>query len=58
MSGSDCDLLTSAYRTGLIAGWRQDHERGYCVAFGNQRDEYVEVAKLSSYLAKLRASAA
>jgi len=57
MSGGDRDLLTSAYRTGLIAGWRQDRERGYCVALGNQPDEYVEVAKLSSYLEKLRTSA-
>jgi len=58
MSGGDRDLLTSAYRTGLIAGWRQDRERGYCVARGDQRDEFVEVADLSRYLAKLRAAAA
>jgi hypothetical protein len=57
MSGGDRDLLTSAYKTGLIAGWRQDRERGYCVALGNQRDEFVEVADLSRYLEKLRAAA-
>ena len=57
MSGGDRDLLTSAYRTGLIAGWRQDRERGYCVVLGNQRDEFVEVADLSRYLAKLRSAA-
>jgi hypothetical protein len=57
MSGGDRDLLTSAYKTGLIAGWRQDRERGYCVALGNQRDEFVEVADLPRYLEKLRAAA-
>jgi hypothetical protein len=58
MSGGDRDLLISAYKTGLIAGWRQDPERGYCVALGNQPDEYVEAAKLSSYLEKLHSTAA
>ena len=57
MSGGDRDLLTSAYKTGLITGWRQDRERGYCVVLGNQRDEFVEVADLSRYLAKLRSAA-
>jgi hypothetical protein len=54
MSGTDRDLLTSAYKTGLIAGWRQDRERGYRLTLANQRDEYVEVSRLSSYIATLR----
>ena len=58
MSGGDRDLLASAYKTGLITGWRQDRERGYCVALGDRRDEFVEVAQLSRYLQKLRAAAA
>jgi hypothetical protein len=57
MSGGDRDLLTSAYRTGLITGWKQDGGQGYCVALGNRRDEFVEAADLSRYLAKLRATA-
>ena len=57
MSGNDRDLLTKAYKTGLIFGWRQDRERGYRLTLGDRRDEYVEITKLSSYLEKLRKSA-
>ena len=57
MSGKDRDLLTKAYKSGLIVGWRQDSERGYRLTLGDRRDEYVEIAKLSHYLEKLRKSA-
>jgi hypothetical protein len=57
MSGVDRDLLTTAYRTGLITGWKQDSGQGYCLALGNRRDEFVVAADLSRYLAKLRATA-
>lgn len=54
MSGQDRELLTQAYKTALIAGWKYDGERGYRVTLGNRRDEFVETAKLSSYLERLR----
>lgn len=52
--GADRTLLTNAYQAGLIAAWVSDRERGYRLTLRNQRDEYVEVAKLPSYLASLR----
>ena len=57
MSESDRDVLTNAYKTGLIVGWSRDRERGYRLTLGDRRDEYVEIAKLSHYLEKLRKSA-
>ena len=57
ISGNDRDLLTNAYKTGLIFGWKHDRERGYRLTLGDQRDEYVEMTKLSSYLQKLRKGA-
>ena len=57
ISGSDRALLVSAYKAGLIAGWKHDRERGYCLSLGNHRDQYVEVTHLSGYLEKLRGSA-
>ena len=53
-SGPDRELLTDAYKAGLIVAWRHDRERGYRLTLGNRRDEYVEMAKLSSYLERLR----
>ena len=53
-SGADRDLLTHAYKAGLIVAWRHERERGYRLTLGNRRDEYVEMAKLSSYLERLR----
>ena len=58
ISGQDRELLTHAYKTALIAGWKYDGERGYRVTLGNRRDEYVEIAKLSSYLDRLRKNTA
>ncbi len=57
VSGSDRDLLTNAYKTGLILGWRLDRERGYRLTLGDRRDEYVEIAKLTSQLERLRKAA-
>jgi hypothetical protein len=54
ISGPDRDLLANAYKAGLILGWKQDRDHGYRLTLGNQRDEYVENTKLSSYLDKLR----
>ena len=55
--GSDRAALTDAYKSGLIVGWRRDTERGYRLTLGDRRDEYVEIAKLTSYLEKLRKAA-
>ncbi len=54
ISGPDRDLLKNAYKAGLILGWKHDLEHGYRLTLGDQRDEYVENTKLSSYLDKLR----
>ena len=54
ISGNDRNLLTNAYKTGLIIGWRHESERGYRLTLGDRRDEYVEITKLSSYLDRLR----
>jgi len=54
MSGSDRVVLANAYKTGLIVGWSRDRERGYRLTLGDHRDEYVEIAKLTTYLDKLR----
>jgi len=58
ISGRDRELLASAYKAGLIAGWKHDRERGYRVSLGNRRDEFVEVTNLSGYLEKLRSGVA
>ena len=47
-------LLTEAYKTGLILGWKHDSERGVRVTAANRPDEYVEIANLPKYLQKLR----
>jgi hypothetical protein len=53
VSGGDRDLLTNAFRTGLIVGWKRD-EHGYRVTLADRRDDHVEITKLTSYLEKLR----
>jgi hypothetical protein len=50
----DRNLLTQAYKAGLILGWQHDPERGVRVTVANRPDEYVELTYLSRYLAKLR----
>lgn len=57
ISTSDRTLLTGAYKAGLITAWKRDAERGYRVTFAGRPDEYVEVAKLTSYLTKLNGAA-
>jgi hypothetical protein len=50
----DRNLLTEAYKAGLILAWKHDRERGVRVTAANRPDEYVEIANLSKYLQKLR----
>ena len=54
VSASDRDVLTGAYKSGLIVGWKRDNEQGYRLTLGDRRDTYVEVAKLGRYLEGLR----
>ena len=54
VSSSDREVLTGAYKAGLIVSWKRDLDRGFCVARQGRPDEYVEVAKLTSYLQKLK----
>lgn len=58
VTSADQAALTGAYKSGLIVGWRRDSQRGYRLTLGNRRDDYVEVAKLTSYLEKLRKNTA
>ena len=53
VSGIDRELLKTAYKAGLILGWKRDREHGYRLTLGDQRDDYVEDTRLSSYLDKL-----
>jgi hypothetical protein len=52
-SGADQAALASAYKGGLILGWRLESPRGYRLTLRDQRDDYVEVAGLMGYLDKL-----
>ena len=54
ISGHDRELLTHAYKTGLIVGWRADSQFGCRLTLDNGRDEYVEITKLPGYLDDLR----
>ena len=54
ISGVHRDLLTHAYKAGLIVAWKHDGERGYRLTLGDRHDEYIEITKLSSYLDGLR----
>jgi hypothetical protein len=58
VSDSDRAALTGAYKAGLIMGWSRDRERGFRMTVGGRPDEYVEITKLSHYLAGLRKAAA
>jgi hypothetical protein len=57
VSGSDHAVLVAAYKSGLILGWKLDHERGYRLTLVDRRDDYVETTKLSAYVEKLRKEA-
>jgi hypothetical protein len=54
ISASDRAVLTGAYQAGLILAWKRDAERGFRLTLAGRPDEYVEVAKLTSYLARLK----
>jgi hypothetical protein len=54
VSSDERSLLTAAYKSGLISGWKMDPEHGYRLTLANYRDEYVEVANLTVYLEGLR----
>lgn len=56
VSPGDRDALIGAFKAGLIMAWKRDAERGYRLTFEGARDEYVEAAKLTSYLGKLQAT--
>ena len=58
VSGSDRDMLAAAYKSGLILGWKTDSERGYRLTLANHHDDYVEPARLTTYVEKLRKEAA
>ena len=53
VSPSDRTILIGAYKAGLITAWKREADRGYRLTFASRLDEYVDVAKLTSYLAKL-----
>ena len=57
VSSSHRDGLSGAYQAGLIVAWKHDVERGFRLSFAGRADEYVEVDKLTSYLARLRGAA-
>jgi hypothetical protein len=47
-------VLTRAYKAGLIMAWKRDVDRGYRLTLAGRGEEYIEVAKLTDYLAKLK----
>ena len=57
VSGSDRDVRAAAYKSGLIVGWKTDGERGYRLSLPNRHDDYVEPAKLTTYVERLRKEA-
>lgn len=57
VSASDREALIDAFKAGLIVAWKLDADRGYRLTFAGARDEYVDVAKLTGYLGKLKATA-
>lgn len=58
VSGEDRAVLASAYKAGLILAWKRDIERGYRLTLAGPREEYIEVAKLTRYLDKLKTAPA
>lgn len=57
MSATDRAALIAAYQSGVITMWKHDGERGYRLTVPGRQDDYVEPAKLMSYLEKLRGAA-
>lgn len=56
VSGTDRAVLASAYQAGLILAWKRDVDRGYRLTLAGSKEEYIEVAKLTGYLEKLKAA--
>lgn len=56
MLAADRALLIHAFKTGLIAAWKRDADRGYRLIFAGRPDEYVKVPDLGRYLERLTAS--
>jgi hypothetical protein len=57
VSESDLSVLSTAYKSGLILGWKVDGERGYRLTLTNRHDDYVVPANLTTYVEKLRKGA-
>jgi len=57
MSAADRAALIAAYQAGIISAWKHDGERGHRLTVPGRQDDYVEPAKLTSYLEKLRGAA-
>jgi hypothetical protein len=56
-SATDREALARAYQASLILAWKHDAERGFRLTFAGRPDEYVEVTKLTRYLAGLKGTA-
>ena len=54
IAASDRAALIAAYQAGIISAWKHDGERGYRLTVPGRVDDYVDTAKLTSYLEKLR----
>ena len=54
VSEGDREVLTQAFKSGLIVGWKRDNERGYRLTLGDRQDAFVELTKLTGYLDVLR----
>jgi hypothetical protein len=57
ISTSDKAMLAEAYQAGLIVAWKRDAERGYRLTVPGPTDDYIEVAKLTRYLERLKGMA-
>ena len=57
ISTADRAALIAAYQAGVITAWKHDGERGFRLTTPGGQDDYVEVAKLTKYLEKLRGAA-
>ena len=57
VSAADRAALIAAFQAGIISAWKHDGERGYRLTIPGRADDYVEPAKLASYLEKLRGAA-
>ena len=56
VSAEDRTALTGVYKAGLILAWKLDIEHGYCLTLAGRSEEYVQVGRLTQYLAALRPS--